>query len=67
MDKAGIIHVPCGRASFEESKLLENISLIIDTVKRMRPASAKGIYVKSATISSTMGPGVALDATHFTQ
>ena len=67
VDKAGIIHVPCGRASFDEGKLQENIALVIDTVKRLKPASAKGTYMKSVTLSTTMGPGVALDSTGFSQ
>jgi large subunit ribosomal protein L1 len=67
VDKAGIVHVPCGRASFDEAKLLENITTIIDTVKRMRPSSAKGTYMKGVTLSTTMGPGVQLDTTLFVQ
>lgn len=61
VDKEGTLHVPCGRASFEEEKLAENISTLVDTVKRMRPASAKGTYMKGLTVSSTMGPGVPID------
>jgi len=65
VDKAGIIHVPVGRASFEPKKLEENIATLLETVRRMRPASAKGTFMKAITLSSTMGPGVRLDATAF--
>ena len=65
VDKAGILHVPVGRASFEEDKLAENISNLVDTVKRLRPASAKGTYMKGVTLSTTMGPGIPLDTNTF--
>ena len=65
VDKAGILHVPVGRASFDETKLEENIVNLVDTVKRMRPATAKGTYLKSITLASTMGPGISLDTTSF--
>ena len=57
-DKAGNIHVPLGKASFEEDKLLGNYKAVIDTLNRVRPAAAKGQYMRSITLSSTMGPGV---------
>jgi large subunit ribosomal protein L1 len=63
VDKAGILHVPVGRASFEEQKLVENISALLEVVKRMKPSSAKGVYLKTGTLSSTMGPPVRLDPT----
>jgi large subunit ribosomal protein L1 len=62
VDKAGIVHVPVGKASFEQKKLEENVNALLDTVRRMRPATAKGIYMKDVTLSSTMGPGVPVDA-----
>jgi len=65
VDKAGILHVPVGRASFDEQKLEENIANLVDVVKRLRPASAKGTYMKSITLSSTMGPGISLDTNTF--
>jgi len=65
VDKAGILHVPVGRASFEAAKLEENISTLLETVRRLRPSSAKGTFMKAITISSTMGPGVPLDVTSF--
>ena len=61
VDKAGILHVPVGRASFDQQKLVENISTLLEVVKRAKPSSAKGVYLKTATLSTTMGPGVPLD------
>lgn len=57
-EKAGIIHVPIGKASFEADKLLENFQTIMETLMKAKPAAAKGQYVRSVTVSSTMGPGV---------
>jgi len=57
-DKAGNVHCPIGKASFDEAKLLENYQTLIDTLNRAKPAAAKGQYMKSITVSSTMGPGV---------
>lgn len=61
VDKAGIVHATVGKASFENAKLVDNINTFLGTVSRLRPASAKGQYVRSITISSTMGPGVKID------
>ena len=60
-DKVGNIHVPIGKASFEPKALLENLRAVMDEVQRAKPASAKGKYIKSVTVSSTMGPGVRID------
>jgi len=60
-DKAGIIHCPIGRADFEVPALKENLSALIADLKKSKPASAKGAYVKKLTVSSTMGPGVSVD------
>lgn len=60
-DKAGIIHVPIGKVSFEQEKLVENYKTISETVMKAKPAAAKGQYVRSATVSSTMGPGVKIN------
>jgi large subunit ribosomal protein L1 len=60
-DKFGNIHVPIGKASFERSKLLDNARAVIDEVQRAKPASAKGRYIRSMTVSSTMGPGIKID------
>ena len=57
-DKAGNIHVPIGKASFEEAKLVENLQTILDTLVKVKPAAAKGQYMRSITLSATMGPAV---------
>ena len=57
-DKAGNVHVPIGKASFDADKLKANYQALIDTLVRVRPAAAKGQYIRSITVSSTMGPGV---------
>ena len=57
-DKAGNIHCPIGKASFEADKLKENYQTLLDTLIRVKPAAAKGQYVRSITLSATMGPGV---------
>lgn len=61
VDKNGIIHACVGRKSFEDGKIRENILALMDTLLRMRPASAKGTYLKRITVSTTMGPGVKID------
>jgi large subunit ribosomal protein L1 len=61
VDKTGVIHVPVGKVSFDAAKLLENATFLVDAVIKAKPAAAKGKYVRSATLCSTMGPGVALD------
>ncbi len=65
VDKTGIIHAPVGKVSFTSPKLIENASTLIQAVVRAKPAAAKGKYVRSATICSTMGPGVDLDVTPY--
>ncbi|MFQ5602838.1 MAG: 50S ribosomal protein L1 [bacterium] len=65
VDKNGILHVSVGRASFEENKLRENILAFMETVLRLKPAAAKGQYVKDVTLSSTMGPGIRVDRTEL--
>ena len=60
-DKAGIIHCPIGRADFEVPALQENLDSLLADLKKSKPASAKGQYVKKVTVSSTMGPGVSVD------
>jgi large subunit ribosomal protein L1 len=68
VDKTGIIHAPCGKIQFEEKSLYENAKALIDAVIRAKPASSKGKYVRSISISSTMSPGIWIDeasiATH---
>jgi large subunit ribosomal protein L1 len=65
VDKTGVIHVPVGKVSFETGKLLENADSLIQAVIKAKPSAAKGKYVKSVTLCSTMGPGVHLDVTPF--
>jgi len=67
VEKAGIVQVPVGKVSFDVNKLYENASAIIESVVKAKPASCKGRYLKSATISSTMGPGVKLDTIALTK
>ena len=61
VDKAGNVHVPVGKASFEGTQLLENAQSLLESLVRVKPASAKGTYVKSITVSTSMGPGVRVD------
>ena len=63
LDKSNIVHVPIGKASFDEDKLKENFNALIDTILKARPAALKGTYLKSITLTSTMGPGVKLNVT----
>jgi large subunit ribosomal protein L1 len=65
VDKTGVIHAPVGKVSFATDKLLENASTLIQAVIKAKPSAAKGKYVKSVIICSTMGPGVHLDVTAF--
>ena len=65
LDKANIIHVPVGKASFGTEKLSENISTVMDAVVKAKPAAAKGQYIRSAAIATTMGPGVKLNNAKF--
>jgi large subunit ribosomal protein L1 len=62
-DRTGIIHLVSGRADFEDRKLLENYAALIDEIVRAKPASAKGRYIRSVTLTTTMGPGVHVDPT----
>jgi large subunit ribosomal protein L1 len=61
VDKAGIVHVAFGRSSFEAGALLENLATLVDAVNRAKPSGAKGQYLKTLTIASTMGPGIRVD------
>ena len=61
VDKNGVIHAPCGKVSFGDSKLTENIRALAESVLKAKPPATKGKYVRSVTISSTMGPGVRVD------
>lgn len=61
VDKTGNVHAPIGKVSFTEQQLGENLSAVLDSIVKARPSAAKGVYLRSATVSSTMGPGVRLD------
>lgn len=65
VDKAGNIHVPIGKVSFDNEKLAENLGTIIDTLLKVKPAAAKGTYVRNVAISSTMGPGIKVNPSNF--
>src|ERR1700746_3363124 len=65
VDKTGVIHVPVGKTSFASEKLLENATTLLNAVVKAKPSAAKGKYVRSVTICSTMGPGVPLDVTPY--
>jgi large subunit ribosomal protein L1 len=64
VDKTGIVHAPVGKLSFATQSLVENASALLDSIVRAKPSAAKGKYLKSITVSSTMGPGVKIDETH---
>ena len=60
-DKAGIVHCSIGKLSFEPNALRENLDALVGALNRAKPSSAKGVYLKKVTVSSTMGPGIAID------
>lgn len=62
VDKAGNIHVPVGKVSFQSQQIIDNARTVFDSIMKAKPSSSKGKYVKSATLSSTMGPGIRLDS-----
>jgi large subunit ribosomal protein L1 len=64
-DRVGNVHVPIGKVSFERSQLIENALAVFEEIQRAKPAAAKGRYVRSVTLSSTMGPGVRIDPTRM--
>jgi len=61
LDRTAIIHVPLGKVSFDNDKLLDNLTAVVEAVVKAKPSGAKGQYVKSATLTTTMGPGIKLD------
>jgi large subunit ribosomal protein L1 len=65
VDKTGIIHAPVGKISFTSDSLVANAHALVDSVVKAKPSAAKGKYLRSVTLSSTMGPGVRIDTTHI--
>ncbi len=65
LDKQNIIHVPVGKASFGAEKLSENLRTVMDAIVKAKPAAAKGQYIKSATVATTMGPGIKMNGAKF--
>src|SRR5437660_9457361 len=65
VDKTGIIHAPVGKSSFSSDSLIANAHALVDSIVKAKPAAAKGKYLRSVTLSSTMGPGVRIDTTHI--
>lgn len=65
VDKASNLHVPIGKISFENDKLVENFKTIVDTIVKVKPQSSKGTYVRNVSVTSTMGPGVKVDVSSF--
>lgn len=65
VDKGGNVHAPIGKVSFEPADLLKNFTALMDSIVRLKPAAAKGVYIRNVAISSSMGPGVTVDATPF--
>ena len=61
VDKGAIIHVPVGKASFEETQLVENLASLVDAINRAKPSGAKGQYLRTLTVATTMGPGIRVD------
>ena len=66
VEKAGIVHVPFGKASFPPEKLKENFNAIMELIFKAKPQTAKGVYLKNVTVSTTMGPGIKLDTQEIT-
>ena len=67
LDKSNIVHVPIGKASFDEEKIVENFDALMSAIVKARPSALKGKYLKSVTIASTMGPGVKVNTAKFVQ
>jgi large subunit ribosomal protein L1 len=67
VDKTGIVHAPVGKLSFPAEKLIENAHALVDSVVKAKPPAAKGKFLRSVTMSSTMGPGIPIDTTHVTE
>jgi large subunit ribosomal protein L1 len=64
VDKAGVVHAPVGKVSFSADRLIANAHALMENIVKAKPSAAKGKYLKSVTMSSTMGPGVQIDTSH---
>jgi large subunit ribosomal protein L1 len=64
VDKAGVVHAPIGKISFDADRLVANAHALMDTIVKAKPSAAKGKYLRSVTLSSTMGPGVVIETSH---
>ena len=62
VEKAGIVHAPMGKVSFGVEKIVQNLTAFLETIMRLKPSSSKGTYLKGIAISTTMGPGIKIDA-----
>jgi large subunit ribosomal protein L1 len=67
VEKAGIVHAPVGKKSFEAQKIADNVKALLEALIKAKPSTAKGQYVKSITLSSTMGPGIKIDPASIQQ
>jgi len=65
VDKSSNLHVPIGKISFEDDKLVENFTTIMDTIVKAKPQSSKGVYLQNVVVTSTMGPGIKIDASSY--
>ena len=61
LDRTAIIHLPLGKVSFEDDKLMDNLTAVVEAVVKAKPTGAKGQYIRSASLTTTMGPGIKLD------
>ena len=66
MDRSAIIHVPLGKVSFDNDKLLENMASLVDTIVKARPSAVKGQFIRTAYLATTMGPSIRLDVPRMT-
>jgi large subunit ribosomal protein L1 len=66
LDRTAIVHVPIGKVSFEEDQLLDNLTAVMDSIGRSRPSGVKGQFVRSAYLTTTMGPSISLDVASTT-
>jgi large subunit ribosomal protein L1 len=63
LDRTAIVHVPIGKVSFDEAALEENMAVLVSEIVKAKPSGSKGVYIKTITLTTTMGPGIALDPT----